>query len=300
MTKEATTNEKLTELKSRLSESLLQGDRIACQTIIDESIRLNVRTGQIYNELIGPTLNHIGDLWHAGEVSVAHEHLATQILYELIESIYESATKMATNGMKIIVTSPEGERHWIGSKMFGNLLAIEGWDVHFLGTETPSRDLTDYAGETNSDVVALNAVFENSIPKLKEYVTSLQNLTKQPFIVIGGSKIITQKVDIPNVILVSDMIDGIAEIESHMGMGSGAISLDDMLISIGNNVLNIRKTRGLNQGVLANLAGVDRAYISLVENGKQNLTMAALIKLADALNVPVTALLPSSPTGQDF
>ena len=54
MTKEATTNEKLTELKSRLSEALLQGDRIASQTIIDESIRLNVRTGQIYNDLIGP------------------------------------------------------------------------------------------------------------------------------------------------------------------------------------------------------------------------------------------------------
>ncbi|GIS64724.1 MAG: hypothetical protein CM1200mP3_09720 [Chloroflexota bacterium] len=116
MTKEATTNEKLTELKSRLSESLLQGDRIACQTIIDESIRLNVRTGQIYNELIGPTLNHIGDLWHAGEVSVAHEHLATQILYELIESIYESATKMAANGIKIVVTSPEGESIGLGAK----------------------------------------------------------------------------------------------------------------------------------------------------------------------------------------
>ena len=115
-----------------------------------------------------------------------------------------------------------------------------------------------------------------------------------------GSKTINQKVNIPNVILVSDMIDGIAEIESHMGMGSGAISLDDMLISIGNNVLNIRKTRGLNQGVLANLAGVDRAYISLVENGKQNLTMAALIKLADALNVPVTTLMPASPTGYDI
>ncbi|GIS64723.1 MAG: hypothetical protein CM1200mP3_09710 [Chloroflexota bacterium] len=54
-----------------------------------------------------------------------------------------------------------------------------------------------------------------------------------------------------------------------MGMGSGAISLDDMLISIGNNVLNIRKTRGLNQGVLANLAGVDRAYISLVEKANK-------------------------------
>ena len=103
-----------------------------------------------------------------------------------------------------------------------------------------------------------------------------------------------------DVILVDDMIAGITEIEAQMGMGSGAISLDDMLISIGNNVLNIRKTRGINQGILANLAGVDRAYISLVENGKQNLTMAALVKLADALNVPVTSLIPASRMDQDI
>ena len=300
MTKEVSNHDKLMNMRSRLGDALLQGDRIACQTIISESIRLNVKTGQIYNELIGPALNHIGDLWHAGTVSVAHEHLATQILYELIESIYESATKMTANGMKIVVTSPEGERHWIGSKMFGNLLSIEGWNVHFLGAETPSPDLTNYVDETSSDVVALNAIFENSIPELEKYVTSLQSLVKSPLIVIGGSKLIIQNIDIPDVILVDDMIAGITEIEAQMGMGSGAISLDDMLISIGNNVLNIRKTRGINQGILANLAGVDRAYISLVENGKQNLTMAALVKLADALNVPVTSLIPASRMDQDI
>jgi len=49
----------------------------------------------------------------------------------------------------------------------------------------------------------------------------------------------------------------------------------------------------MNQGELAERAGVDRAYISLVENGKQNLTMSALVKLADALSVPVASIIPN-------
>ena len=58
-----------------------------------------------------------------------------------------------------------------------------------------------------------------------------------------------------------------------MGIGFGNLSLQDMLLGIGGKVLEIRKSKGLNQGELATLAGGDRAYISLVENGKQNLTL---------------------------
>lgn len=58
--------------------------------------------------------------------------------------------------------------------------------------------------------------------------------------------------------------------------------------------MEIRRTKGMNQGELAVLAGVDRAYISLVENGKQNLTMGALFKLAEALGTSVNTLMASS------
>ena len=278
-------------LRSRLSKSLLIGDRPSAQSIVDESVRLNLSTANIYNQIIGPTLTHIGELWHEGSISIAHEHLSTQILQEFIETIYQSTAKMTDIGAKIIVTSPEGERHWIGSKMFANLLAIEGWDVHFLGPETPLDDLVSYAKEVRPNVIALNAVFENSITKLEKYINGLNSLATPPLIIIGGPSYITQNINFSGVLLVNDLVDGISQLESKLGMGSGAISLNQMLLSIGNNVLNIRRARGLNQGSLADLAGVDRAYISLVENGKQNLTMAALIKIADALNVPVINLL---------
>ena len=79
-----------------------------------------------------------------------------------------------------------------------------------------------------------------------------------------------------------------------MGIRSGNISLQEMLNGIGGKVLEVRKSKGLNQGDLATLAGVDRAYISLVENGKQNLTMAALFKLAEALGTSVNTLMSFS------
>ena len=70
--------------------------------------------------------------------------------------------------------------------------------------------------------------------------------------------------------------------------------MDQVLIGIGHNIQNLRKARGMNQGQLPDIAGVDRAYISLMENGKQNLTLGALVKLSESLSVSVSALVPTS------
>ena len=85
--------------------------------------------------------------------------------------------------------------------------------------------------------------------------------------------------------------------EKNLNNGSDFHGLDQVLIGIGNNIQNLRKARGMNQGQLADIAGVDRAYISLVENGKQNLTLGALVKLSESLSVPVSALVPTSTRG---
>jgi len=42
---------------------------------------------------------------------------------------------------------------------------------------------------------------------------------------------------------------------------------------------------------LASSCGLDRTYISAVEHGKQNLTIGAAVKLADALNTSLVSLL---------
>ena len=53
----------------------------------------------------------------------------------------------------------------------------------------------------------------------------------------------------------------------------------------------IRTRKGMSQGDICRALGVDRAYISTIESGKQNPTLATIEKIAQALGVSVDELL---------
>ncbi len=52
---------------------------------------------------------------------------------------------------------------------------------------------------------------------------------------------------------------------------------------IGNRILELRKDKGLSQEALANLAEVDRTYMTGVETGKRNISVKVLLKIITAL-----------------
>ncbi len=53
----------------------------------------------------------------------------------------------------------------------------------------------------------------------------------------------------------------------------------------------IRLEKGMPQGDICRELGLNRAYISNVENGKQNLTFSTMEKVAKVLRVSVDQLL---------
>lgn len=57
------------------------------------------------------------------------------------------------------------------------------------------------------------------------------------------------------------------------------------------NIARIRKSAGLSQADLAEIADVNQATISKLENGHLNVSMITLSRIATALNVPITALI---------
>jgi len=63
--------------------------------------------------------------------------------------------------------------------------------------------------------------------------------------------------------------------------------------------LNMRRHRiaaGMSQEALAVKMGVDRAHVSSMERGKQNVTLATLWHASDALGIKPAALLDDSVT----
>ena len=60
---------------------------------------------------------------------------------------------------------------------------------------------------------------------------------------------------------------------------------------LGKNLKRIRTTKGISQGDIARSLEVNRGFISNIENGKTNPTLATIARLATAVRVSVDELL---------
>ena len=60
---------------------------------------------------------------------------------------------------------------------------------------------------------------------------------------------------------------------------------------LGKNLKRIRKEKGISQGDIVRSLGMDRAFISNIENGKTNPTLATIAKLARAVGVSIEELI---------
>lgn len=68
-------------------------------------------------------------------------------------------------------------------------------------------------------------------------------------------------------------------------------SRPDITIQFGARVRQLRQARSLSQEALADLAGLDRTYISSVERGQRNISLRNIEAIADALGVGLADLL---------
>jgi len=60
---------------------------------------------------------------------------------------------------------------------------------------------------------------------------------------------------------------------------------------LGKNIKLIREKKNMTQGDICRALSMDRSYMSAIENGKKNVTLGVLEKLAKALDVSVYKLL---------
>jgi len=60
---------------------------------------------------------------------------------------------------------------------------------------------------------------------------------------------------------------------------------------LGQNLKRIRTKKGISQGDIARTLEVNKSYVSNVENGKANPTLATIAKLARAIGASVGELM---------
>lgn len=70
-------------------------------------------------------------------------------------------------------------------------------------------------------------------------------------------------------------------------------------MTVGENIKEIRKEKGLTQKQLGDKCNINEANLRKYENGKQTPKIETIKKIADALEVPCTRLLPTISTNDE-
>ena len=167
--------------------ALLQGDGVAVEEIVVDQLRDGADPRQISVDVLGRALQVIGDLWAAGRITVAQEHLASAIVMAAYGQIPPALPRAPVgDGLAVLAATP-GEFHVIGLRMVTDVLEADGWRVLHLGAATPADALVAFVAERGPDVVGLSTALSTHLRDVREVVAALKSLPRPPVVIVGGA-----------------------------------------------------------------------------------------------------------------
>jgi MerR family transcriptional regulator, light-induced transcriptional regulator len=109
---------------------------------------------EVVNSLYLPLLSRVGDLWHAGRITIAVEHFVEKLITSRIHAILQ-ATAQPGSGRLALCACPPDERHEVG--LFAAALSLKsgGFPVTVLGADLPASDLAESAAATDPSVIVI-------------------------------------------------------------------------------------------------------------------------------------------------
>ena len=180
--------ERVELLQQAYADAVLAGDEAAAERVVREAIELGLAEGEIDDRVITPVMRLVGDLWAAGRLTVADEHLATEISIRVLalqREAFRAAARRAAE--RVLLAAPEGERHVVGLTMTGNLLVHAGYDVRLLGADVPIDALVAAVARHRPVAVGLTATLSETASLLPEIVARVRALEPHLDVVVGGS-----------------------------------------------------------------------------------------------------------------
>ncbi len=135
-----------------LLDALLQFSDERSQEILDEAFARLTVDGAL-TDVVLPTLRAIGDGWAHGEITVAQEHYAANLIRARLLALARGWDRGI--GPRALLACAPGDLHDLPLICFGLALRHRGWRILFLGADTPLDVVADTAASEAPDLVVL-------------------------------------------------------------------------------------------------------------------------------------------------
>jgi methanogenic corrinoid protein MtbC1 len=148
---------------------------------------------QLYTEVLAPALNE----WECREtdedVCVWREHIRSSIVRTIVEMAYpyvlreRDASGTERKDVRIVVLCPPEELHEIGPRMVADFFTLAGYDVTFVGANTPIDTIITSVGLVKPDYVAVSVTNYYNLVALRRTLERIRDtLPAGTEILVGG------------------------------------------------------------------------------------------------------------------
>ena len=171
-----------------LLKSILAGDETGVAANLINSYLHEHSLTAIFDTTITKAMHELGELWFKGDITVADEHLATQVLISALRKLRAVIEPVDPNGRTAICCAIEGDLHEVPVHLAEIMLESQGWETVNLGPNTPLSALRDMVVQKRVQLVCMSA---RSIGDLHRATTEFALLHKSAAriharLVIGG------------------------------------------------------------------------------------------------------------------
>jgi MerR family transcriptional regulator, light-induced transcriptional regulator len=131
-------------------------------------------------------LERIGNGWQTGELSITHEHFASECLVSFLNEKWRQMNVRKTGPMVVITTLP-GEGYSLGILMCAVITSITNSKIMYLGVDNPIDEIVDASEKYNPELIAMSISHKFDFVTSEKLLLQLRKkIDKDTSIVTGG------------------------------------------------------------------------------------------------------------------
>ncbi|MFJ3231155.1 B12-binding domain-containing protein [Streptomyces sp. NPDC086787] len=161
-----------------LWKAVIDGDESTAVNLAHEALADGVDEETLLLDVIAPVQEKVGDEWAADRITVAQEHAATAINERVIASLAHRCGPAGAPSLPgrgpVTVSCIDGEWHAFPARLVAEVLRLRGWQVDYLGAQTPTPHLVAHLHHTNPDAVLLSGSIPTHLPTAHAAITACQ------------------------------------------------------------------------------------------------------------------------------
>ena len=175
-------------LADRLSRALLGGDRKAAAAVVREAVA-SLGLEPAYADVVRAAMYRVGDLWKAGEISVSREHLASNVMGQVLDELNAGIRARPRTRGAVALCTPMGEQHNLATKVLEGLLANRGHRTFNISASAPTDAIVDFIADRRADTVFVSLTIPEYLPNAKRLVKALREKAPKARVLVGGQAV---------------------------------------------------------------------------------------------------------------